>query len=362
MRSARTLAFVAVLAVGCHREPTAIRKPDDPDVAVRAPGAAVRASTVQVALGRYHACALASDGSVRCVGRNDYGQLGDGSVEDRSRAVRVRGLVDAVEVAVGDYHSCARRSDRTVSCWGYNATGQLGDGSRVDRGVPWPVVGLDMIDELALGAHHSCARNSEGAVWCWGYAGDGEVGDGATLDRPRPVRARLEAARRIVAGSYHTCAIVGDEVRCWGSNMAGQLGDGSMANRAEPVRVRGLRRVHDVALGFAHSCARGDEGTMRCWGANFQAQLGDGTRDAHTEATAVPGLRGVRTMALGFAHTCALTVEGRVRCWGDVRAPLDHELASVSAVAAAGATTCWSSTTGASRCDGWDFFERLLVP
>lgn len=361
MPIARVLVALVVTSA-CSHEPDI--RPDDRAGEVAEARAGVRPRVVQIALGRYHACSLSADGVVRCVGRNDYGQLGDGTVDDRQKPVRVVGLSDAVEVAVGDYHTCARRSDRTVVCWGYDAAGQLGDGTRVDRSVPWPVQGIDDAEELALGAHHSCVRTVEGDVWCFGYSADGELGDGSTSDRPLPVRVLLPrgGARRVVAGSFHTCALGdGGGVRCWGSNMAGQLGDGTMNNRPEPVPTRGIERAVDIALGFAHTCVRGEDDAVSCFGANFQGQLGDGTHEARLEPTRAVELRGrVRGLALGFSHTCALLDDGRVRCVGDVHAPFDRDLDSVTELVAGGPSTCAVLHNGAIRCDAWELHASLF--
>lgn len=374
MYLSRLLALLVLGCSACSRDPLSLVRPDDPELALSLVGAAASARVSQVSLGRFHACAVLSDGVVRCVGRNDYGQLGDGSVEDRIRPVRVLALSDAVEVAVGDYHTCARRVDGTVMCWGYDAAGQLGDGLRVDRSVPWPVLGLEGVEQLALGAHHSCARTrapaETGAVWCWGYGADGELGDGGTADRPTPMRVSLPGAtRRIVAGSYHTCALGPTDLHCWGGNMAGQLGDGTMNNRERPVAVRGLGpgRVIDVALGFAHTCVRlregADEGVVSCFGANFEGQLGDGTHEARLVPTVGRELHGraVR-LSLGFSHTCVLFDTGRARCVGDVHAPFDRDLREVNDLAVGGNSICVVSTNGAVRCDGWEPYRQLLAP
>lgn len=108
-----------------------------------------------------HACALHSDGTISCwgaggdgqlgqgdtndyscVGRNDAGEIGDGSTTYRDQPVRLAGITDAVAVslAVGDPsvnpHTCALHADGSASCWGANGSGQLGDGTTDNRLVP----------------------------------------------------------------------------------------------------------------------------------------------------------------------------------------------------------------------------------
>jgi alpha-tubulin suppressor-like RCC1 family protein len=81
--------------------------------------------------GSDHACAIErTQGSLWCWGHNKSGQLGDGTLEDRASPVRISSLGDTVvAVAAGSEQTCVLEKDHTVWCWGRNDNGELGDGT-----------------------------------------------------------------------------------------------------------------------------------------------------------------------------------------------------------------------------------------
>lgn len=73
-------------------------------------------------------CAV-NDGAVSCWGNGLYGRLGNGLTADMNSPQPVQNLpADIVELAIGFEHTCARSADGTVRCWGRGDLGQLGDG------------------------------------------------------------------------------------------------------------------------------------------------------------------------------------------------------------------------------------------
>lgn len=233
----------------------------------------------RLALGGSHSCAEVA-GGVLCWGLGTRGQLGDATMTSRSVAALVVGAIalPVRALCAGDLHSCVVDASGAVSCWGANLQGELGDGTLVDRSMPVAVSLPGPASDVVCGAHHSCAVLDSGAVWCWGRNVDAQLGDGTTTMRETPVAVTglTEAAQAVAAGGLHTCALgVSGDVRCWGGNASGQLGDGTGAPRATtgPVIVSGAGAV---TAGQAHTCSIA-AGAVRCWGDNAQSQLGDGT-------------------------------------------------------------------------------------
>ena len=291
-------------------------------VRVRVSGSDIRA----VVAGGRQACALLAGGTMRCWGRNDDGQLGDGTqYTDRWMPVAVLGLTGVRSMAAGGRHTCALLTNGRIQCWGANEDGQLGDNTRIHpRLRPVDVVGLGTsVRAVAAGIWHTCALLNNGSVRCWGDNAAGQLGDGTRVDRRRPyfnVHGLDRDVRMVALGELHTCALLTNgTVRCWGLNRYGQLGDGTTTDRLTPVQVRGLSGVTAIAAGAYHTCALLNNGVVRCWGDNANGQLGDRTTTNRLRPVAVSGLGGVSTIvtAAGASHSCALLVRGGVRCWGD---------------------------------------------
>jgi alpha-tubulin suppressor-like RCC1 family protein len=96
-----------------------------------------------IAAGELHSCASVAGGSLKCWGNNTFGQLGDGTGTDSLTPVTVTTLTGVTAVAAGGPgHTCALASGGTVACWGRNDGGQLGDGTTADSWTPGTVIGL----------------------------------------------------------------------------------------------------------------------------------------------------------------------------------------------------------------------------
>ncbi len=265
-----------------------------------------------IATGERHTCAVAN-GEAFCWGRNNHGQLGNGSGAASSNIpVKVSSLPGGVdtqnykfsEIFAGGDHTCAL-ANRLPYCWGSNSSGQLNNPASPTGDANSPVanrlstsaddggLGFIEVDYMSLGQQHTCAL-SRGIVICFGsnaYAQRGnEVIPGSGLATPLAQNPTLNdrMASRVTAGLQHTCAIVGGESYCWGQNLYGQTGDGVSAttNRSNPVRVSFPvgTKSDQITAGNGFTCATVN-GEPWCWGYNNRGQIGVGGTDPITSNT-----------------------------------------------------------------------------
>ena len=358
---------------------------------------------LEVAAGADHSLFLKNDGTVWSWGRNTDGQLGDGTVANKSMPVQVMldsttPLTGVTAVAAGANHSMALKGDGTVWAWGRNSEGQLGDGTSgpgTNKSTPVQVMvngttPLAGVTAIAAGGSYSMALKSSGTAWAWGDNGYGQLGDGTTVSKSRPVQVMLDSTTPLTgvtavsAGGAHSIALKSDgTVWSWGWNNVGQLGDGStVAIKSSPVQVMlntttPLTGVTAVSAGGAHTLAISNTGTVWSWGYNGYGQLGDGTagsksRPVQVMLDAVNPLTGVTAVSAGNYYSLALKGDGTVWSWGyneygqlgdgtaaDKSRPAEAFISGVAAVSAGANHSMALRNDGTLWAWGYNFYGQL---
>ena len=310
----------------------------------------------KIAPGYTHTCALLADDTVRCWGRNDFGQLGDGTTSPSSAAVSVAGVTNPVDIAVGTSFSCgifgtsSGASSGSVKCWGLGTSGQLGDNTNASSATPVPVSSVSTASQISARANHVCALLTSGQVVCWGEGTSGQLGNNSTSNSPVPVavvgtgpdnyavvnaqgQPASTKAFQVTAGDAHTCARIstsngsaGLGVKCWGSTNHGELGDGSAfcqvgticdpkSPNPIPQYVNGVTSAFHLAAGAHHTCVALTSGGARCWGQGNMGQLGNGSSVHSSTPVLVSGISGATAASAGSGFSC-VSSSGALKCWG----------------------------------------------
>jgi alpha-tubulin suppressor-like RCC1 family protein len=257
---------------------------------------------VDVGSGIDYSCGVLASGQARCWGIQSYGLLGNGQTSGTSTVtstlpqVVLDGATGTALTGVreidgdGDF-ACALISDGTVKCWGSNADGKFSPpygASRADlvRGLITKaelIANISNASSISVGTASACAVIVDGTVKCFGSRNTANFPNVGTTPTPVAV-AGVTTARMVAVGIDHACALLADAtMTCWGGNDKGQLGRGTVASFINPrlapaavvasagVTLTGIRSIH------AHNndtCAVLLDGTVKCWGANPNGELG----------------------------------------------------------------------------------------
>jgi alpha-tubulin suppressor-like RCC1 family protein len=265
-------------------------------------------------------CALMIDGTAQCWGLGEKGQRGDGSyLQYTLQPSQVSGVTTAVALGAGYNHACVLLADATMRCWGDNTLGQVGDPTTTGTAMPVTVPGVTGVAAMTVGGFHTCAVMADHTVQCWGHNDQGQLGDGTYTDASTPVAVSgLSAVTTIAGGGSHTCALAAGAVYCWGNGYDGQVGQGAFVPSTTPVQVSGISTAVAIRTGWVHTCALLQDGSVWCWGSNALGQLGDGTMQGSATPVRVGGVAGAVGLTAGwFHHSCALLADASVRCWGE---------------------------------------------
>jgi alpha-tubulin suppressor-like RCC1 family protein/uncharacterized protein YjdB len=295
---------------------------------------------ISVSAGQDLSCGVTPLHTLYCWGRNDGGQLGDGTSTDRTTPVAVS-LPPGVtfdSVSAGQDHACALSSTGNVYCWGSNRFGQLGTGTTNPSATPTLIsaTGLSFL-AVSAGAQFTCALATTNFAYCWGLNGSGQLGNfnnaGLQMPNPNPLQNQVTGGpfRAVSAMQGHACGILSGAsgqngaVACWGLNDFGQLGRGGGANPPfdpGPQAITGSTAYAVVGAGFRLTCAvRADgSGTTDCWGLDDVGQLGAPSpigQQFNSTPGPVSGGFQFATVSAGDSLACGVTTGAQGFCWGD---------------------------------------------
>jgi alpha-tubulin suppressor-like RCC1 family protein len=328
--------------LGIGVDPSTLSRSPVP-VEVHGPGNVGYLNSIAAVMGgEIHNIALKSDGTVWAWGWNALGQLGNGTTNDAYSPIQtgltaVPPLTSVIKLGGRPYFTLAVKSDGTVWAWGMNQFGQMGNGTVNQMPGPQVTVPVQVSGssaggpishplQVTCGYQFGAALTTNGTVWTWGSGTHGELGNGTNGGNHLPNQVPgLTNITAISAGWFHILALKSDgTVWAWGNNPNGELGDGTTVNRSNAVQVLNLTNITSVSGGDSHSSALGEGGTVWKWGVNDVGELGNGTTTA--SANPVPAKILVDKFGAVFTnivllsardyHNIAVKADGSVWMWG----------------------------------------------
>ena len=134
-----------------------------------------------------HILALKNNNTLWAWGSSENGEAGHNPANsyDPSIPNQIPGT-NWNKIATGFRFSLAIKTDGTLWAWGKNDAGQLADGTTTDRYIPVQVGSDTNWNTISAGRNHVVATKSDGSLWTWGDNEVGQLGNGTTVANTTP--------------------------------------------------------------------------------------------------------------------------------------------------------------------------------
>jgi alpha-tubulin suppressor-like RCC1 family protein len=250
------------------------------------------------------------DGTAYCWGAGESGQIGDGSRTARLTPTKVAGSVRFSKIAAGRYHTCAISTDGDLYCWGGSSFSNIPlTPAKVDSNVRLTTIssgegltcGLDADGVLycralfgtdgvapvpsdqrfvavSITRQTKCALTADGKVYCWGASAFKLSSTTSPTELVTPLRFKI-----ISTAVDRLCGVTQENTAyCIGTGSVGQIGDGAVHNTSTsgfvPVSpgVSSVTQFALVAAGLFSTCGATPAGKPFCWGLSSRIGIGFG--------------------------------------------------------------------------------------
>ncbi|EFC43504.1 predicted protein, partial [Naegleria gruberi] len=302
----------------------------------------------------YYSNILLAGDAVYTWGRNDYGEVGDGTVAVHKKVPfklfswDLQGPQDVEQIAAGAFTFYAIKENGKLYAWGRNHRGQLGDKTTVTKVRPVDVymdgaLANQYIVKVCGGLSHTAVLTSNNSLYSFGDNTYGQLGIGSASSAEYKMEAVAVNLPESFAGEIVVDLKCGDDfttvltesgkVFAWGKNDKGQCGTGINSPyltvptpiEMAATKVHGFNfdtKIVQIAMGNYASYAIDENGKLWAWGANDQGQIGDRTWDEKNRPFSVYRYGALANQTVvrvcaGNGSVLALTSTGNLVAIGD---------------------------------------------
>jgi alpha-tubulin suppressor-like RCC1 family protein len=250
-------------------------------------------SFIQIYSGYQSSAALKEDGKVWTWGRNNYGQLGANyPAQSINSPIQTVGNHSFVRLYGASELYFGIKQDNECWSWGRNEFGQLGDNTVVNKSSPVRIVGNHSFIDIKSSGYHTLGLKANGEVWAWGVNSWGQLGTNNITNYSSPVRVVGNHSFIAIAAEYNGSSYglkTNGEIWSWGYNASGQLGTNNITNYSSPVRVVGNHSF--IGLQTCSSVAKGlkANGQIWSWGYNADGRCGTSGNNSYSSPVLAVG-------------------------------------------------------------------------
>lgn len=219
-----------------------------------------------ISIGEFHTLYLNYNGEVYYRGKNNKGQLGNGSNIDTQVVEKLKSINRVKDIYAGKDFSFLKTINGDLYSFGCNTYGQLGNGSNANKEKPSIIESLKNIMDVSLGENHTLAVDVNGNVFGFGCNLDGQLGDGSKINKSRPTLIPIENAVQVECSKGYSLVLnTKGIVFGFGNNKDFQLGVKGR-NHLKPIQILGLPAIKKIYAKNKVSVAVSNTGKAFVWG------------------------------------------------------------------------------------------------